>query len=290
MVSASSSYSLGLYEKAMPSGLDFKEMLSLTSRCGFDRLEISIDESDGRLSRLDWSRKKIRDLGSLVDDLGVPIKTMCLSGQRRFPFGSHEKVIRERSIEIIKKAVDFSARLGISIIQLAGYDVYYEDHDEQTVAWFEKNLRIATTYASKAGVILAFETMETPFMDTVGKAMSYVDKIKSPFLGVYPDIGNLQNAAVVYDSDLMADIQCGEGHIFAAHLKETKPGVYRDMDFDTGHTDYNSCLQVLWGMGVRIYTGEMWDDGKGNTEERITKASNFLRSKIGAVSRISEMK
>ena len=79
-------YSLGLYEKAMPTGLSFKEMLQMTSRCGFDRLEISIDESDDRLARLDWTQSQIRELGSISSDVGIPIKTMCLSGHRRFPF------------------------------------------------------------------------------------------------------------------------------------------------------------------------------------------------------------
>ena len=44
---------------------------------------------------------------------------------------------------------------------------------------------------------LGFETMETPFMDTVEKSMEYVNKINSPYLGVYPDIGNLKNASLL---------------------------------------------------------------------------------------------
>ena len=273
-------YSLGLYEKAMPPGMKFDEMLLMTSRCGFDRMEISIDESDARLERLNWSREKINTLGQLTYDLGVPIKTMCLSGHRRFPFGSHDAKIRENSIEIMKKAVDFSARLGIAIIQLAGYDVYYEESDDSTLSYFEENLFFATEYASKHGVILAFETMETPFMDTVGKAMHYVKLVSSPYLGIYPDIGNLQNAAVLYQNDLLADINLGSGHIFAAHLKETQPGIYRDMGFGTGHTEYNKSIKLLWSMGVRMFTGEFWYDGKSDAEITISEASAFLRKKI----------
>ena len=273
-------YSLGLYEKAMPSGMSFKEMLHMTARCGFDRMEISVDESDGRLSRLDWTQNQINELGILSNDLGVPIKTMCLSGHRRFPFGSHNPKIRERSMDIMKKAVDFSAKIGVAIIQLAGYDVYYEDADDTTVAFFEENLALATAYAAKTGVILAFETMETPFMDTVTKAMKYVEKINSPYLGVYPDIGNLKNAAVLYSSDLIEDIKTGNGHTFAAHLKETQPGVYRDMNFGTGHTEYDPCIETLWNMGVRMFTGEFWYDGKRDAEQVITSASAFLREKI----------
>jgi len=260
--------------------MSFKEMLIMTSRCGFDRLEISIDESDARLARLDWDTEQIHELARMMDDTGIPIKTMCLSGHRRFPLGSHETKIRERSMEIMKKAVDLSAGLGIAIIQLAGYDVYYEAGDASTVAYFEENLALATEYASIFGVILAFETMETPFMDTVTKSMKFVNKINSPYLGVYPDIGNLKNAAVLYGSDLLDDIQNGSGHIFAAHLKETQPGVFRDMNFGTGHTEYHDCIKLLWDMGVRMYTGEFWYDGKGNAESVISEASAFLRNKI----------
>jgi len=273
-------YTLGLYEKAMPSSMNFREMLAMTARCGFDRLEISIDESDARLSRLDWTMAKIYNLRRMVDDMGVPIKTMCLSGHRRFPMGSHNPEIRERSMDIMKKAVEFSAALGIAIIQLAGYDVYYEESDATTIAHFEENLALSTEYAAKYGAILAFETMETAFMDTVQKSMTYVNKVNSPFLGVYPDIGNLMNAKMLYGNDMLMDIESGRGHIFAAHLKETLPGIYRDMKFGSGHTEYEPFIKLLWGMGVRMFTGEFWYDGKSNAEDTITAAGKFLRNKI----------
>lgn len=46
--------------------------------------------------------------------------------------------------------------------------------------------------AARKGILLGFETMETPFMDTVEKAMYYVKTIDNAYLGVYPDIGNLK--------------------------------------------------------------------------------------------------
>ncbi|MCJ7695818.1 MAG: xylulose 5-phosphate 3-epimerase, partial [Anaerolineaceae bacterium] len=76
----------------------------------------------------------------MMNDPGVPIRTMCLSGHRRFPLGSHDPKIRERSLDLMKKAVNFCAQLGIVIIQLAGYDVYYETGDDFTKASFSENL------------------------------------------------------------------------------------------------------------------------------------------------------
>lgn len=273
-------YSLGLYEKAMPDGLSFREMLDLTARTGFDRLELSVDESDMRLARLDWESGQVHDLKRQMDDSGVLIRTMCLSGHRKYPLGSHDPAVRERSLEIMRKAVGLAAELGIAIIQLAGYDVYYETGDEDTRAWFSENLAVSTEIAAKAGVLLGFETMETAFMDTVGKAMAYVDLVDSPYLGVYPDIGNLKNAAVLYGSDLLADLKLGRGHTFAAHLKETVPGVYRNMVFGTGHTQYQECIQLLWNMGVRMFTGEFWYDGKSEIESSLIASSKFLRNQI----------
>lgn len=273
-------YSLGLYEKAMPTGLSWEKMLECTAASGFDTLEISIDETDHRLSRLQWDATQRNYLRQLSASMGVPIKTMCLSGHRKYPLGSHDAQIRAKSLEIMEDAVHLATDLGVRIIQLAGYDVYYEDSDRDTVAWFGENLNKSVEYAAKHGVILGFETMETAFMDTVTKAMSWVDQVGSPYLGVYPDIGNLKNASVLYGSDLLEDIRRGNGRIFAAHLKETTPGVYRDMDFGTGHTEYEACIRVLWELGVRHFTGEFWFRQGSDYEQVTASASGFLRQKI----------
>mgnify|MGYP002514746735 FL=1 len=273
-------YSLGLYEKAMPTGLSWEKMLECTAASGFDTLEISVDESDYRLSRLQWDAQQRRNLRQLSATVGVPIKTMCLSGHRKYPFGSHDPEIRKRSLQIMEEAVNLATDIGVRIIQLAGYDVYYEESDADTVAWFGENLNKGVEYAAKHGVILGFETMETAFMDTVTKSMHWVDRVNSPYLGVYPDIGNLKNASVLYGTDLLEDIRRGSGHIFAAHLKETRPGIYRDMDFGTGHTEYEACIKLLWELGVRHFTGEFWFQQGRDYQQETAAASRFLRAKI----------
>lgn len=273
-------YTLCLYEKAMPD-ISWVEKLSIAKECGFDAVEISIDESDGKLSRL-TSEENIREIEAAMAITGVPILTMCLSGHRRYPLGSKDSAVRARSLEIMKAAVALACRLGIRIIQLAGYDVYYEEGDEETRALFFENLKLAVEMAAAQGVCLGFETMETPFMDTVEKSMFYVNAISSPYLGIYPDIGNLKNAATKYGGDVNLDLSLGKGHIFAAHLKETKVGLYRDMLFGQadGHTEYEKNLSELLSQGVRLFTAEFWYHGEENYLENIKHASAFLREKI----------
>ena len=278
------SYSLGLYEKAIPVGMTFPKMFAIAKQCGFDRLEISVDETDWRQERLEWDASRQRELGALSRAMDAPLLTMCLSGHRKYPFGSHDSETRRRSLDIMEKAVRFADNAGISVIQLAGYDVYYEQGDEDTRKWFAENLRRSVDMAAKAGVVLAFETMETPFMDTVEKSMKYVSEIGSPWLGVYPDIGNLKNAAVLYGTDVVEDMMLGAGHIFAVHLKETKPGLYRDMNFgdSTGHTEYERCIEASLRMGVRMFTGEFWYQKGQDYMSVIADSAKFLREKIEA--------
>ena len=47
---------LGLYEKALPPELTWEERLRAVKELGFDYLEISVDEKDERLARLDWTQ------------------------------------------------------------------------------------------------------------------------------------------------------------------------------------------------------------------------------------------
>ena len=86
---------------------------------------------------------------------------------------------------------------------------------------------------------------------------------------------------MIYGTDVVEDMYKGEGHLFAVHLKETKPGHYRDMDFGTdGHTEYVRCIKAALDMGVRTFTGEFWYQKGQDYKEVIGRSSKFLRGKI----------
>lgn len=271
-------YAIGLYEKAMPKSMTWREKLLCAKECGYDFVEISIDETDEKLARLEWTKSEREDLVRTMYETGIPIRSMCLSGHRKYPFGSADPAVRERSMEIMEKAIGLADDLGIRIIQLAGYDVYYEESTPESLRLFAENLAAATDMAAAAGIVLAFETMETAFMNTTEKSMHYVDLVGSPWLGVYPDSGNLTNAAVTYGTDVADDLEKGRGHIFALHLKETVPGKFREIPFLTGHVDFEKVIAKAWGLGIRRYVTEMWDVGSPDWKEDILFANSSMRA------------
>ena len=111
---------LGIYEKALAKDLSWPERLVLAKSCGFDFVEMSVDETDERLSRLDWSATQRASLVTAMLETGVAIPSMCLSAHRRFPFGIRDETVRERAREIMSKAIRLARDLGIRTIQLAG--------------------------------------------------------------------------------------------------------------------------------------------------------------------------
>lgn len=266
-------YQLSLYEKSMPDSITWAEKLQAAARAGFDAVELSMDESAQRLRRLEWSAQERLELLRETRESGVHLNTMCLSGHRKYPMGTGDAAVEKRSMEIMEQAIELAYSLGIRIVQLAGYDVYYEEQSTPTTKErFLQNLAKSTQMAAARGVILGLETMENDFMNTVEKAMYYVATINSPYLKVYPDIGNITNAT----DQVAKDLRTGAGHIAAVHLKETAPGVFRDLKFGDGKVDFAMAIGVLKGMNVRMYNAEFWYDGGEDWQSTLEQARSFL--------------
>lgn len=267
-------YKLGLYEKAMPSTLSWDEKFQEAKNAGFDYIEISIDESATKLARLEYTEKQILNIVETGRNIGMCLGSICLSGHRKYPLGGEDP----RSMEIMEKAIRFARIAGIPVIQLAGYDVYYTESTKETREKFAINLKKATMLAAREGILLGFETMETKFMDTVEKSMKFVNMINSPYLNVYPDLGNLTNASLIYNKSVEEDLITGKGKIIATHIKETVPGKYREIPFNTGYVDFKSVIDKAWELGSRRFVTELWYTGSENWRDDIAFASSFSRS------------
>jgi L-ribulose-5-phosphate 3-epimerase len=260
----------------MPAMLNWREKLMAAKEAGYDFVEMSIDETEEKLSRLDMPKEERLEIVQLMVEVGIPIRTMCLSGHRKYPLGSSDPLVCNRGMEIMQKAIQLADDLGIRIIQLAGYDVYYEESSLETKKRFLNNLKLTANMAEKAGVVLGFETMETEFMNTVEKAMKYVTLVNSTYLNVYPDIGNITNAASSYKADVLEDLYIGKGHLVAMHLKETVPGKFREIPYGEGHVNFEEAVEAAWQLGVRKYVAEFWYTGNPIWKEDLAFAHEML--------------
>lgn len=264
-------YQIGMYEKAMPAALSWRERLRAAKEAGFDYVELSLDETEERMARLDWSMEQIEDLHRIQVEEGIYIESMCLSAQRKYPLGSLKW--EKEAKELMTKSILFAKKMGIRYIMLSGYDVYYEEtSDASSVLRFNKNLKEATLFAASLGIMMGIETMENDFMNTIRKVMKSVNYVDSPYLTVYPDLGNITNGA----PDILEDIESGKGHMLAAHLKETVPGKFREIPYGTGHVNFPAGIAKFYELGIRRYVAEFWYCGEENWKEIAAQNRRFL--------------
>lgn len=270
-------YEIGLYEKAIRSSLSWKEKLACAKECGYDYLEICIDATDEKINRIYMTNDEKKKIIDNIFEVGIPIGSMSVSALTKYALGDTDDTIRNKGVEIAKKAIELASDLGARTVMLPGYDIYYGTSTIETKRLFLENIKKITEVAERVGVMLGFETMENDFMNTTGKALKYVNMVNSAYLKIYPDAGNITNAAVANRHDVCEDLSLGKGKILALHLKETKPGVFREVPFLTGHVDFESIIATAWQLGVRRYVTELWDVGNDSWKQDICFANGSMR-------------
>lgn len=275
---------LGIYEKALPANISWLERLEMARGLGFDFVEMSIDETDKRLARLDWNKTERRSVIDSVFETGVKIPSICLSGHRRFPLGSIDGKIRQQALELMQKAIDLASDIGVRVIQLAGYDVYYEEKSVQTRHHYIDGMKKCLAMAAKKQITLAIEIMDDPFINSITEYLKIKEQLTSPWLQVYPDIGNL---SAWTENDVGHEIELGMPQIAAVHLKDTLavtntfPGKFKEVPFGKGCVDFKGCLKTL---KTNNYAGpfliEMWSEKSTQPEEEVNQALSFLLPKL----------
>jgi L-ribulose-5-phosphate 3-epimerase/hexulose-6-phosphate isomerase len=273
---------IGIYEKAIPNAFSWEQKIKVAKAAGFDFIEISVDESDTRLKRLEWSEKERAQLVKLLDDNDLYIESMCLSGHRRFPFGSKDEAKRKRAYKLIDQAIKLAKDLRIKNIQLAGYDVYYEESSAESIDLFKQGLVYSAKKAEDNNIMLTIEIMDTWLCGTISRTLEFIRFVNSPNLKIYPDVGNLSQ----WTDDPSTEIREGFHDIVAIHLKDTKPGVFKCVPFGEGTVDFPQIFQTLRLLQYsKPFLIEMWaDNEKEYTLEEsikeISEAKNWLYNRM----------
>ena len=277
---------LGIYEKALPKELSWVERFTAAKAAGFDFLEISIDETPERMARLDWSLGERLAFFRSSREAGIPVPSMCLSGHRKIPFGSADPAIRQQAADFMEKAIRFACDTGIRVIQLAGYDVYYEPTTRDSRERYYEGMDRALEIAAAHQVMLGLEIMDTPFQNSITRYLELKKQLPSPWFKVYPDLGNL----TAWGNDIAHELTIGIHEIVGVHVKETKPvgpnfpGAFRDVPFGEGTVDFVHCFRTLNDLG---YAGpfliEMWTEKAADPLAEIAKARQWVgeRLKLG---------
>jgi L-ribulose-5-phosphate 3-epimerase len=264
---------IGIYEKSLPLDLSWPLRLQATADAKFDFLEMAIDDDASRLSRLDWSKKQRSILRTAAADTGIPVYAIVLSAHRKFSFGSASPQIRQKALDIIKKAIDLAVDVGIRAVQLAGYFVFEEPHWDGARSQFLEGLERSEAWASQAGVMLGLENMDGEDVLSIPAALDLISKISSPWLQLYPDVGNISANGL----DVSTELRAGAGHIIGIHLKDTRPGEFRRVLFGQGTVRFADAFRSLFQMKYHgPVTLEMWNDDSPEAIQMLIAAREWM--------------
>ena len=274
---------IGLYEKALPARLSWQERFDAASRLGFDFVELSLDETDERLERLYWSSQQRKELMRAMNDTGMRLQSVCLSAHRRFPFGSEDANTRNKAMEIAERSIQFALEFGVRVIQVAGYDVYYEPSTERTRKRFLEGLEHFISLAEQYQIMLAVEIMDTDYINSIPAYQRLKAEVASPWFTVYPDMGNLS----AWNRDVLSQLENGRDEIVAVHIKDTIApckgfaGQFKDVPFGTGCVDFPAVFQKLEEIEFHgPYMLELWHRPGTNAEFVVSSALAFVREQF----------
>ena len=248
---------VGIYEKAFPSDYSWNQILMATKQAGYDFVEMSIDESQMRLNRLAWDTAQRAELRKAISDSGIPIWGMGISAHRKYPLGSADNELRQKGLDILYRSIELAADLGVRVLQVMGYDAFYEPSSEDTEARFIEGLATGTQWASAAGVVLALENVDTNRFNSVEKIMRIVNLINSPWFQVYPDVGNMTAAGY----DPLEQLPLTKNHLIGVHVKDTRKDELRGVNLGEGIVRFP---EVFKWLADHHFAGpvvmEMWAD------------------------------
>ncbi len=268
---------LGIYEKALKWTGRWEDLLRQAAAAGFSFVDISVDETPEREARLRWTPQERQAVADAIETTGVPLGGLCLSVHRRIAPGSADPDVRARAREVLVQGIDLCADLHIPVLQLAGYFAYYEDAHPNARQWYVDCLRAGAEYAARRGVLLGIENVDGTDITSISAAMAVVEEVGSPWLQLYPDLGNLAEQGL----DPIRELRRGDGHMLALHAKDVRRGEPRRVPMGGGIVDWDASFAELarqhWSGRLMI---EMWNDEADDSADRAAAARAFIAGKL----------
>jgi len=267
---------------SFPAGT-LKENLELAKDAGFEGVELAID-GEGELS-VNSSERDILRIKDTADGLGLSLYSLSSGLCWDYRLSDDDKRVRERAKDIIKKQIDAAKLLGAdTVLVIAGSVNVSFSHPEVRVPYDVvygralEGISELKDYAESRGVSIGLENVWNKFLLSPLEMRDFIDKIDSPFVGSYLDVGNTLYCG--YPEDW---IRILGGRIKKVHFKDYRMeagGLHGFVDLLAGDVDYPEVVRALSEIGYDGWvSAEMIPNYKHHTEAIIYNTS-FAMDKI----------
>lgn len=218
---------------------DTEKFLKLTSKAGFDGVELNFREEGGDLT----DHTTLRDaekLGKLVRDNDLETAAISTTLHNIYAISSSNSKLRDRGIDIASKMIDFAGAMGAPVVQVVPGVLFEETPYHIGYELAQEALSRLGDQAAAAGVIVGLENVCNNFLSNPLEFKRFIDEINHPAVQFYLDNGNaLKTGIPEHYIALMGEQTC------CVHFKDYRIKCDDYVPLLEGDINWPSNLQAL---------------------------------------------
>ena len=269
---------------SFPQG-SVRDSLVLAKDAGFEGVELALNGT-GELS-MESSEAEIKEVKRIADDMGLSLYSLSSGICWDYRLSDDEPAMRQKAKDMIKKQLETAKILGADTVLVVpgvvnaefsspekkvAYDVVYDRALE--------GLNELKSYAESLQVSIGLENVWNKFLLSPMEMRDFIDKIGSPFVGSYLDIGNTLYCG--YPEDWVRIL--GD-RIKKIHFKDYRlaaGGLHGFVDLLAGDVDYPEVVKALGEIGYDGWvSAEMIPNYKHHTDAIIYNTSYAMDRILG---------
>jgi len=211
--------------------------MEVASKAGFDGLELNLNESksefaskEATVSKTDLydvlvlsmesPTEEIQLIKEMAEQYKIDIPSVSTDLFWKYPLTSNDTNVRTKAMEIVKKMIDSAKILGADTVLvvpgLVDEEVSYKTAYDRSLECFLELRK----YAEEKEIHIGVENVWNKFLMSPLEMRSFIDKINSPFVGTYFDVGNVLNFSYPeYWIEILSDT------IRKVHVKDFKTSI-----------------------------------------------------------------
>ncbi|GGI45334.1 hexulose-6-phosphate isomerase [Paenibacillus marchantiophytorum] len=275
----------GINMWSFPSSLTVKQAITLAKEAGFDGIELALSET-GELS-LESSAEEIQGYLAFAQETGIEISSLASGLYWDYSLTSGQPQTREKAKSIVKKQLEFASILGVNTILVVpgavGVDfipgaevVPYDQAYDYALEAFQE----LAAEAEARNVSIGIENVWNKFLLSPLEMRDFIDKINSPFVGAYFDVGNVLYAG--YPEHWIAILNKRIKKVHFKDYRRAAGGLHGFVDLLAGDVNYPEVVKALEAIGYNDYViAEMIPSYTHHGEQIIFNTSGAMDAILG---------
>jgi L-ribulose-5-phosphate 3-epimerase len=261
---------------AFPEGTSWADAARQAKEAGFEALEPTL-EGQGELTP-ESTETECHRIGDAIRCAGLKISSLATGLFWEKHYTAADPVVREQARELTRAALLRARWLGAPVLLVVPGMVCHPRNPSKPIARYEEATRLAYESlrelchdAEQCGVVIALENVWNRFLISPVEMRDFVDRINSPWVGVYLDVGNALRYG--FPQDWLDTLGW---RVAGVHLKDFKLDAGNKSGFcalGEGDVDWPAVIEAL---RRQRYDGPLICEGRGQLDDLAVRLDRIL--------------